>query len=51
MVAFTMRVRWPAFVMTSPTTAVQSGRNPAGGPVPFDQGRKQVLFFNGSITR
>jgi len=51
MVAYTMRVRWPAFVMTSPTTAVQFGQNPAGGAVPFDHGRKQVLFFTGSIMR
>ena len=51
MVAYTMRVRWPAFVMTSPTTAVQTGQNPAGGPVPFDHGRKQVLFFTGSLMR
>jgi prepilin-type N-terminal cleavage/methylation domain-containing protein len=51
MVAYTMRVRWPAFVMTSPTTAVQFGQNPAGGAVPFDHGRKQVLFFNGAIMR
>lgn len=51
MVAYTIRVRWPAFVMTSSTTAVQSGQNPAGGPVPFDHGRKQVLFFTGSLLR
>ncbi|MGH7943472.1 MAG: type IV pilus modification PilV family protein [Opitutaceae bacterium] len=51
MVAYTMRVRWPAFVMTSPAAAVQTGQNPAGGPVPFDHGRKQILFFTGSIMR
>ena len=51
MVAFVMRVRWPAFVMTSPTTAVQSGQSPAGGAVPFDHSRKQVLFFTGAIRR
>ena len=51
MVAYTMRVRWPAFVMTSPTTAVQTGQNLAGGPVPFDHGRKQVLFFTGALRR
>ena len=51
MVAFIMRVRWPAFVMTSPNTAVQSGQNPAGGAVPFDHSRKQVLFFTGAIRR
>ena len=51
MVAYTMRVRWPAFVRTAPTTAVQTGQNPGGGPVPFDHGRKQVVFFTGSIMR
>lgn len=51
LVAYTIRVRWPAFVMTSSTTAVQFGQNPAGGPVPFDHGRKQVLFFTGSLLR
>ena len=51
MVAFTIRVRWPAFVLTSPTTAVQSGQNPAGGSVTYDHGRKQVLFYTGSISR
>jgi hypothetical protein len=50
MVAFNMRVRWPAFVQTSPTTAVQNGQN-ATSPVPFDQSKKQVLFFTGYITR
>lgn len=51
MVAYTIRVRWPAFVMTSSTTAVQFGQSAAGGPVPFDHGRKQALFFTGSIMR
>ena len=51
MVAYNIRVRWPAFVMTSATTAVQNGQNPAGGAVPFDHGRKQVLFFAGSLMR
>jgi hypothetical protein len=52
LVAFTMRVRWPAFMAASSGAAVQVGANPAGGgPVPFDHGRKQVLFFTGSIMR
>jgi prepilin-type N-terminal cleavage/methylation domain-containing protein len=51
MVAYNIRVRWPAFVMTSSTTAVQNGQNPSGGAVPFDHGRKQVLFFAGSLMR
>lgn len=50
-VAFFIRVRWPAFIQTSPTTAVQSAQNPAGGSVTFDHGRKQVLFFSGAIAR
>jgi hypothetical protein len=50
-VAYTMRVRWPAFVLTSPTTAVQSAQNTGGGSVSFDHGRKQVLFFAGAIAR
>lgn len=51
MVAYTMRVRWPMFVPSSSGAAVQVGANPAGGAVPFDHSRKQVLFFNGAITR
>ena len=51
LVAFTIRVRWPAFVLTSATTAVQSVQNVAGGAVPFEHGKKQVLFFTGSILR
>ena len=50
MVAFNVRVRWPAFVRTSPTTAVQTGQT-TGGSVPFDQSKKQVMFFTGSIQR
>ncbi len=50
-VAYTMRVRWPAFVRTGATTAVQPGQSPTGGAVPFDHSRKQVLFFNGAIMR
>jgi len=52
MVAYTMRVRWPAFYAGSSGAAVQVGANPAGGgPVPFDHSRKQVLFFTGAIMR
>jgi prepilin-type N-terminal cleavage/methylation domain-containing protein len=50
-IAYTMRVRWPAFVRTSPTAAKQAGQSAAGGSVPFDQSRKQVLFFTGAIRR
>ena len=51
-VAFTMRIRWPAFLPSSSGAAVQVGANPGGGgPVPFDQGKKQVLFFTGTLRR
>jgi hypothetical protein len=52
MVAFTMRVRWPAFLRASSGAPVQVGANPSGGgAVPYDHGKKQVLFFTGSIMR
>lgn len=51
-VAYTIRVRWPAFIPQPAGGAVQVGANPgAGGPVPFDHSRKQVLFFTGVIRR
>lgn len=49
-VAYNIRVRWPAFVITTPGTAVQNGQN-TGGSVAFDQGKKQVMFFTGAIAR
>jgi hypothetical protein len=52
MVAFSIRVRWPAFKAASSGAAVQVGANQAGGgQVPFDHSKKQVLFFTGSILR
>ncbi len=53
MVAFNIRVRWPAFLpSTSPAGFVQVGANPAGGgAVPYDHSRKTALFFSGSIQR
>lgn len=52
LVAFNIRVRWPAFVRAASGAPVQVGANPGGGgAVPFDHGRKQVLFFTGSIAR
>jgi hypothetical protein len=52
LIAYTMRVRWPAFYAGSDGLAVQVGANPGGGgPVPFDHSRKQVLFFTGAILR
>lgn len=51
-VAYTMRVRWPAFIRASTGAPVQVGANPTGGgSVPYDHGRKQVLLFNGAIRR
>ena len=50
-VAYTLRVRWPAFVQTAPGTAVQGGQNTSGGAVPFDHGRKGVIYFSGVINR
>ncbi|HUR56448.1 MAG TPA: prepilin-type N-terminal cleavage/methylation domain-containing protein [Opitutaceae bacterium] len=51
-VAFTMRIRWPAFLPSSSGTPVQVGANQGGGgPVPFDQSKKQVLFFTGTLRR
>ncbi len=53
LVAYTIRVRWPAFLpSTSPAGFVQVGANPAGGgAVPYDHSRKTALFFTGSIQR
>ena len=54
MLAFNMRVRWPAFLPSSTGGAVQVGANPATGAqtsVAFDQSKKSVLFFTGSISR
>lgn len=50
LLGYTARIRWPAFIADSPTTAVQVGSNP-GGTVKFDHSRKQVLFFSGTVTR
>jgi prepilin-type N-terminal cleavage/methylation domain-containing protein len=50
LVAYNVRVRWPAFQSTAPGVVVQPGASP-GTQVPFDQSRKQVLFFTGFIAR
>jgi prepilin-type N-terminal cleavage/methylation domain-containing protein len=52
--AYTARIRWPAFVPdatpTNPKRALPAGFNPTGG-VRYDNSQKQVLFFSGVITR
>ena len=51
-VAFNIRVRWPAFLPAPGGQFVQVGANPAGGgAVPYDHSKKSVLFFSGSILR
>lgn len=50
-VAFNIRVRWPAFIAQPGGGAVQFGANPAGGSVTFDHGKKEALFFTGAIRR
>lgn len=49
--AYTMRVRWPAFTPGPGGTAVQVGFNPQGGAVTYDHSRKQVMFFTGTVQR
>ncbi len=48
--AYTARLRWPAFISDGGTGAIQFGANPAGS-VRFDHGKKQVLYFAGSVLR
>lgn len=52
--AYTARIRWPAFIPdptpTNPKRALPAGFNPSG-TVRFDNSQKQVLYFAGSITR
>jgi prepilin-type N-terminal cleavage/methylation domain-containing protein len=50
LLAYTVRVRWPAFFADTATTAVQVGANP-NATVRFDHSRKKVLYFAGSILR
>lgn len=50
--AYTARLRWPAFV---PDPASRTGASPAGfnptGNVRYDNSQKQVFFFSGTVTR
>lgn len=50
LLAYTARVRWPAYIRDGGSGAVQVGSNPAA-LVRFDHSSKQVLFFTGSVTR
>lgn len=50
LLAYTARVRWPAFVKQGGAGAIQVGSNPAA-TLRFDHSSKQVLFFTGSVTR
>ena len=54
MLAYSARVRWPAFVLdptpTNNRKALPLGYNPSA-TVSFDHSQKQVLFFSGAITR
>ncbi|MCX6951198.1 MAG: hypothetical protein NTV51_03300 [Verrucomicrobia bacterium] len=50
--AYTARVRWPAFVpdATSTRRALPAGYNPSGN-LRFDNSLKQVFFFSGTVPR
>jgi type II secretory pathway pseudopilin PulG len=50
--AYSARIRWPAFVpdVTSTRRALPFGFN-AGGAPRFDNSQKQVLFFSGTVSR
>ena len=52
--AYTARIRWPAFTPDATPgnrrLALPTGANPTG-TVRFDHSQKQVLFFAGSVTR
>ena len=49
LLAYTARLRWPAFISDGGTGTVQFGAN--SGTIRFDHGKKQVLYFAGSILR
>ena len=48
--AYTARLRWPAFVSDGGLGAIQVGSNP-NATVRFDHSRKQVLHVSGAVTR
>jgi prepilin-type N-terminal cleavage/methylation domain-containing protein len=50
--AYTARVRWPAFVaLAGSPSGFQPGQGAPGAVVPFDYSQKRVLFFAGTVTR
>jgi hypothetical protein len=49
-IAYTARIRWPAFVALSGAGAQQVGANPAGA-VRFDHSSKLSLFVAGAVKR
>jgi type II secretory pathway pseudopilin PulG len=49
-IAYTARIRWPAFVALSGAGAQQVGANPAG-VVRFDHSSKLSLFVTGAVKR
>lgn len=49
LLAYTARLRWPAFISNGTGGTVQFGAN--SGTVRFDHGKKQVLYFTGAVTR
>lgn len=51
LIAYSIRVRWPAFrPVPGATTAVQIGTG-SGGSVTIDNSKKQVMFFSGALSR
>lgn len=50
LIAYTARLRWPAFIPEGASNAIQVGSSPTGN-VRFDHSQKQVMYFSGSITR
>ncbi|MBC7366067.1 MAG: hypothetical protein H7343_04520 [Undibacterium sp.] len=50
LLAYTVRIRWPAFVALSGAGAQQVGANPAGA-VRFDHSSKLSLFVTGVVSR
>jgi prepilin-type N-terminal cleavage/methylation domain-containing protein len=51
LLAYTARVRWPAFIaLAGGTGSIQVGSNPTA-TVKFDNSQKHSLFFTGTVTR